>query len=52
MIIVKLTGFILKEKHEYNESLLKMYEDLGMFNGGVSREFYETMCKKCIDHED
>ena len=39
-------------KHEYNESLLKMYEDLGMFNGGVSREFYETMCKKCIDHED
>ena len=39
-------------KHEYNESLLKMYEDLGMFNGGVSREFYEIMCKKCIDHED
>lgn len=39
-------------KHEYNESLLKMYEDLGMFNGSVSREFYETMCKKCIDHED
>lgn len=39
-------------KHEHNDAILKMYENLGMFDGNVSRELYEKMCEKWIDHKN
>ena len=39
-------------KHEHNDAILKMYENLGMFKGQVSRELYEKMCEKWIDHKN
>lgn len=39
-------------KRDHNDEILKIYEDLGMFDGRVSRQLYEKMCEKWIDHKN
>ena len=38
----------MEKEYEEDEDFLKFYDSIGMFNGTISYEIYDKLCKKMI----
>ena len=48
----QIDWFYYEREYVEEPSILKFYNEIGMFSGGVDREIYEEMCKKFLGLED